>query len=247
MASSEPLMTIAWETPSGWPRLSDDEIHVWCVELDEAGEVAALAACLSADERERASGLLSGTHQRRFVVARGMLRQFLGRYLGQAPDAVAFSRGAHGKPFLPEGGLHFNVSHSHELALYAIACNREVGVDVEWMRPQVAHEQIAARFFSLEEQEALAQVPDEQRRAAFYNIWTRKEAYVKARGDGIAAGLGTFAVSLGAEATLLRSDEGRDEVERWKLMALEPADGYVAALCGAGVEWQVRGWRWRPH
>ena len=226
--------------------LSDDEIHVWCVELDEAGEVSALAACLSADERERAGGLLTGTHQRRFVVARGMLRQLLGRYLDQAPDAVAFSRGAHGKPFLQKGGLHFNVSHTHELALYAIARNREVGIDVEWPRPQVAHEQIAARFFSLEEQEALAQVPDEERRAAFYNIWTRKEAYVKARGDGIAAGLGTFAVSLGAEAVLLRSDEGRDEVERWKLMALKPADGYVAALCGAGVDWRMRGWRWRP-
>ena len=236
-------MTIAWATPSSWPLLSDDEIHVWCVELDAAGEVAELAAGLSAEESERVSGLLSGTHQRRFVVARGMLRQLLGLYLDQDPGAVAFSRGAHGKPFLQEGTLHFNVSHSHEMALYAIARNREVGIDVEWPRPQVAHEQIAARFFSLEEQEALAQVPDEARQAAFYNIWTRKEAYVKARGDGIAAGLGTFAVSLGAEAALLRSDEGRDEVERWKLIALEPADGYVAALCGAGVDWQVRGWR----
>ena len=240
-------MTIAWEIPSDWPRLSDDEIHVWCVELDAAGEEATFSACLSAEERERASGLLSGTHQRRFVVARGMLRQLLGRYLDQDPGAVAFSRGEHGKPFLPEGELHFNVSHSHELALYAIARNREIGVDVEWMRPQVAHEQIAARFFSLEEQEALAEVPDEKRRAAFYNIWTRKEAYVKARGDGIAAGLGTFAVSLGAEAALLHSDEGRDELERWKLMALEPEDGYVAALCGAGVDWQMRGWRWPSH
>ena len=119
-------------------------------------KIAALAACLSEEERERANGLLSGTHQRRFVVARGMLRQLLGRYLDQDPGAVAFSRGAHGKPFLQEGGLHFNVSHTHELALYAIARDREVGVDVEWMRPQVAHEQIAARFFSLEEQEALA-------------------------------------------------------------------------------------------
>ena len=160
-------MTIAWQTPSSWPRLSDDEIHVWCVELDAADEVATFAACLSADERERASGLLSGIHQRRFVVARGMLRQLLGRYLDQDPGAVAFSRGAHGKPFLQEGGLHFNVSHTHELALYAIAQSREVGVDVEWMRPQVAHEQIAARFFSIEEQEALAQVPTEERRAAF--------------------------------------------------------------------------------
>ena len=152
-------MTIAWETPSSWPRLSNDEIHVWCVELDAAGEEAALAACLSEEERERAHGLLSGTHQRRFVVARGMLRQLLGRYLDQDPGAVTFSRGAHGKPFLQEGTLYFNVSHTHELALYAIARDREVGVDVEWMRPQVAHEQIAARFFSLEEQEALAQVP----------------------------------------------------------------------------------------
>ena len=238
-------MTIAWKIPSDWPRLRDDEIHVWCVELDAADEVSALAACLSEEERERASGLLSGTHQRRFVVARGMLRQLLGRYLDQDPGAVTFSRGAHGKSFLQEGGLHFNVSHTHELALYAIAQSREVGVDVEWMRPQVAHEQIAARFFSLEEQEALAQVPDVARQAAFYNIWTRKEAYVKARGDGIAAGLGTFAVSLGPEAALLRSDEGRAEVERWKLMALEPENGYVAALCGAGVDWRMRGWRWR--
>ena len=239
-------MTIAWKIPSDWPRLSDDEIHVWGAELDAAGEVGTLAACLSAEEHERVSGLLSGTHQRRFIVARGMLRQLLGRYLDQDPGAVTFSRGAHGKPFLQEGGLHFNVSHTHELALYAIAQSREVGVDVEWMRPQVAHEQIAARFFSLEEQEALAEVPDEERRTAFYNIWTRKEAYVKARGDGIAAGLGTFAVSLGAEAALLRSDEGRDEVERWKLVALEPAAGYVAALCGAGVDWRMRSWRWRP-
>ena len=100
-------MTIAWATPSSWPLLSDDEIHVWCVELDAAGEVAALAACLSAEESERASGLLSGTHQRRFVVARGMLRQLLGLYLDQDPGAVAFSRGAHGKPFLQEGRAAF--------------------------------------------------------------------------------------------------------------------------------------------
>ncbi len=246
MASSELLMTIAWQTPSSWPRLSDDEIHVWCAELDAAGEVAALAACLSEEERARARGLLAGAHQRRFVVARGMLRQLLGRYLDQDPGAVTFLRGAHGKPFLQKGGLHFNVSHTRELALYAIAQSREVGVDVEWMRPQVAHEQIAARFFSLEEQEALAQVPDAERRTAFYNIWTRKEAYVKARGDGIAAGLGTFAVSPGTAAALLRSDQGRDEVERWKLMALEPATGYAAALCGAGVDWRLRRWHWRP-
>lgn len=231
-------MTIAWETPARWPRLRDDEIHVWCVGLDEAADAAALAACLSASERERAGGLPSSAHRRRFVVARATLRRLLGRYLGQEPGAVVFAHGAHGKPFLPQGGLHFNVSHTQGLALYAIASVREVGVDVEWMRPQVAHERIAARFFALEEREMLAQVPAEERRVAFYHIWTRKEAYLKACGDGLAAGLGTFAVSLEAEA-LLRSDEGR----RWKLVAWEPADGYVAALCGAGVDWRMRDWR----
>lgn len=231
-------MTIVWETPARWPRLNADEIHVWCVELDETADAAALAACLSADERERAGSLPSSSHRRRFVVARAMLRQLLGHYLDQEPGAVVFARGAHGKPFLPEGGLHFNVSHTQGLALYAIASACEVGVDVEWMRPQVAHEQIAARFFSPEEQEMLAHVPAEERRTAFYHIWTRKEAYLKARGDGLAAGLGAFAVSLEAEA-LLRSSEGR----RWKLIAWEPAAGYVAALCGAGVDWRMRGWR----
>ena len=231
-------MTIAWETPVRWPRLRDDEIHVWCVELDEAADAAALAACLSAGERGRAGGLPSSAHRRRFVAARATLRQLLGRYLGQEPGAVVFAHGAHGKPFLPQGGLHFNVSHTQGLALYAIASAREVGVDVEWMRPQVAHERIAARFFALEEREMLAQVPAEERRVAFYHIWTRKEAYLKARGDGLAAGLDTFAVSLEAEA-LLRSGEGR----RWKLVAWEPAVDYVAALCGAGVDWRMRGWR----
>ena len=231
-------MTIAWETPVRWPRLRDDEIHVWCVELDEAADAAALATCLSASERERAGGLPSSAHRRRFVVARATLRRLLGRYLGQEPGAVVFACGAHGKPFLPQGGLHFNVSHTQGLVLYAIASAREVGVDVEWMRPQVAHERIAARFFAPEEQEMLAQVPAEERRVAFYHIWTRKEAYLKARGDGLAAGLDTFAVSLEAEA-LLHSGEGR----RWKLVAWEPAAGYVAALCGAGVDWRMRGWR----
>ena len=192
----------------------------------------------SARASERADGLPSSAHRRRFVAARATLRQLLGRYLGQEPGAVVFACGAHGKPFLPPGGLHFNVSHTQGLALYAIASAREVGVDVEWMRLQVAHERIAARFFAPEEREMLAQVPAEERRVAFYHIWTRKEAYLKARGDGLAAGLDTFAVSLEAEA-LLRSGEGR----RWKLVAWEPAAGYVAALCGAGVDWRVRGWR----
>jgi len=224
--------------------LCDDEVHVWYAEL--GGSAAELEACrvvLNADERARADRLAHAEHRDRFAIARGVLRRLLGHYLHVDPGALVFGYAQHGKPFLRDGSLHFNMSHSHNLALYAVTLEREVGIDIEWPRAKVAHEEIAARFFSLEEQEALAGLPAAQHREAFYNIWTRKEAYVKARGDGIAAGLDTFSVSLGGEAALLNSDQGRTEIERWKLVALEPAPGYVAALCAEG-DWRFSCFNW---
>ncbi|MEE3258176.1 MAG: 4'-phosphopantetheinyl transferase superfamily protein [Candidatus Latescibacterota bacterium] len=237
-------MSTVWELPAAAPALATDEIHVWCLGLDGANaDFAVLASCLSRDEHKRADRLIHERHRLRFIVARATLRRLLAQYLDLDPGAVAFAYGEHGKPALVEGGLFFNMSHSHEMALYAVAQGREVGVDVEWPRPKVAHERIAARFFSLEEQEALGELSEADRPAAFYNIWTRKEAYLKARGDGITAGLDTFSVSLGDEAALLRSDEGRDEVARWQLVTLEPEPGYVAALCAEG-QWQLRCFGW---
>ena len=119
----------------------------------------------------------------------------------------------------------------------------QIGVDIEWPRTTVAYDQIAARFFSVREQAALAERPEIERRAAFYNIWTRKEAYLKARGDGISAGLDTFCVSSDAEARLLHSDAGATELVRWKMMALTPAPGYVAALCAVG-DWRLNCYAW---
>ena len=229
-------MCSAWKTPAAAPELATDEVHVWRLDLEDA---VADDTYLSPDERERAGRIAAQRHRQRFVAARSVLRCLLAQYLGCEPAEVAFAYGEHGKPALQEGDLCFNLSHSHEMALYAVARARAVGVDVEWPRPKVAHEQIAERFFSLEEREALSSVSTPEKKAAFYNIWTRKEAYIKARGDGITAGLDTFGVSLGAEAALVHSDEGQAALARWRLQALAPSPGDVAALCAAGA-WRVR-------
>ena len=229
-------MCSAWITPKAAPDLADDEVHVWRLDLEDA---VVDAACLSPDERGRAESIATERHRRHFVAGRFTLRCLLAQYLGCEPAGLAFAYGEHGKPALQDGDLSFNMSHSHRMACYAVARARAVGVDVEWPRPGVAHEQIAERFFSLEEREALSAVVEGDKKAAFYNIWTRKEAYIKARGDGITAGLDTFGVSLGAEAALVHSDEGQAELARWRLQALDPASGYVAALCAEGA-WRLR-------
>jgi 4'-phosphopantetheinyl transferase len=237
-------MSNPWQALSTAPDLAADEVHVWRAALDVTDErVEVLTTFLNAAECERAERLVHDVHRQRFVVARGTMRHLIGQYLGVEPGAVEFNYGEYGKPFVEGEGLRFNISHSHELAFYAVAHEREVGIDVEHPRPKVAHDKIAERFFALEEIEALSELPEVERLAAFYNIWTRKEAYLKARGDGITAGLDTFSVSLGEKAELLRSDEGRAEVARWRLRALAPGSDYVAALCAEGA-WQLRCFSW---
>ena len=133
--------------------------------------------------------------------------------------------------------LQFNLSHSGDWALCAVTTTGEVGVDIERVRrrSQVHRLKIAQRFFSAHEYRAINSVSPAAIDSAFFSGWTRKEAYIKARGDGITAGLDTFGVSLGAEAALVHSDEGQAELARWRLQALDPAPGYVAALCAEGA------------
>ena len=229
-------MCSVWKTPTTAPELAADEVHVWSLDLED---IAADDACLSPDERERAERIATQRHRQRFVTARSTMRRLLAQYLGCEPAWLVFTYGEHGKPALQESDLSFNMSHSHEMVLYAVTRVRAVGIDVEWPRPKVAYEQIAERFFSLEEREALSAVATTEKKAAFYNIWTRKEAYIKARGDGITAGLDTFGVSMGADAALMYSDEGQAELARWQMQTLDPAPGYVAALCAEGA-WRLR-------
>jgi 4'-phosphopantetheinyl transferase len=226
---------------------AEDEIQVWTLslELPEA-EWQPLAALLSEDERARAVRFVFERHRRRFTAARAALRHILGARLGVAPAEVRFAYGPHGKPELAAGcgagRLRFNLAHSHELALVALCEGRELGVDVEHVRPLADAMRIAERFFSTREREALAGLPPEAQREAFFRCWTRKEAYLKALGDGLARPLDGFDVSLarGEPAALLGVAADPAEAARWGLAHLEPAPGYVGALAVEGSGWSLR-------
>ena len=215
-----------------------DEIHVWSIPLEHGDDVVArLAELLSPDERDRAARFVFPRDRRRFTVARGAIRQILAGYLSQAPSALAFAYGPRGKPRLAQpAGLDFNLAHSHELALCAVTSGRPVGVDVEWLRPMPDLLSVARIAFSPAELAALLAQPEADRLATFFRCWTSKEAYIKARGDGLALPLDAFDVSLAADQppALLANRLDPAEPSRWSLHALAPADGYLGALAVPG-------------
>jgi 4'-phosphopantetheinyl transferase len=231
--------------------LESDEVHVWRAALNlDTPRLTRLERTLSEDEHARAERFHFPQDRQRFVAARGLLRTLLGRYLGGEPGQVLFCYGPQGKPALAgeSGGetLRFNVSHSGELVLYAVSRGRELGIDIERLRPDFATEQIARRFFSAGEVAALQTLPAGEQRQAFFACWTRKEAYLKARGDGLSLDLKQFEVSLapGKPAALLSTKHDPQEVLRWSLRDLTPGPGYVAALAVEGHDWRLRCWQW---
>ena len=145
-------------------------------------------------------------------------------------------------------GLCFNLSHSHGIALYAITCGREIGIDIEYFRPDVEVEKLAERFFSPREAAVLRALPEHLRKEGFFNCWTRKEAYIKAEGKGMSIPLSAFDVSLtpGEPAALLRTESHPQETSRWSLQALSPEPGYTAALAVKGHDWELKCWQWTP-
>ena len=190
------------------------------------------------DDAERAAGrqFRFERDRRRFVVRRGWLRALLAERLDMAPREIRFSRNRFGKPSLPQRELAFNLSHSAGKALCAVAGDRELGCDLEWRDPSLASPDLAERFFSPAERHCLAALPGDQWLAAFFNCWTRKEAYIKARGMGLSYPLDRFDVSLapGEPARLMRGCTG------WSVEAFEPASGFTAAVVAAGDDWHCR-------
>lgn len=201
------------------------------MDLDPPAErVEALRAHLDQEEAARADRFLVPRIGRRFTVARGTLREILGEALQVPPAQVEFAYGEHGKPAVP--GLWFNLSHSGDRALVALA-DREVGVDLEELRTNVEFRRLAIRFFSPLEREALEAVPDEGLPLAFFRLWTRKEAYLKACGKGLALPLASFAVPMGplaAPAPMLWAEDPA-EVGRWRVRDVDVGAGYVGAVC----------------
>jgi 4'-phosphopantetheinyl transferase len=241
----------SWHPPPEILRLKSDEVHVWYVALDlTVSRVQSLWHFLSADEQKRAERFRFQKDQNRYIVARGLLRTILGRYLTRAPSQLQFCYTSYGKPALVgESGkyaLRFNVSHSLDLALYAITRGRELGVDLERLRPDLIDQRIAERFFSPREVATLRTLPANMRQEAFFACWTRKEAYLKARGEGLTLRLDQFDVSLvpGEPAALLGTNGDPQEALRWSLQELFPRSGYVAALAVEGHDWRLTCWQW---
>lgn len=232
--------------------LGNHEVHLWRSKLDlQPSRVQTLEQTLAADERQRASQFRFPTDRARFIVARGVLRSLLGRYLSKEPHTLQFTYNAYGKPALAEesvrGPILFNATHSQGMALYAFTRIGDIGIDLEQMTTKVQdYEHIARRFFSSAEIEELHTVPVERRQEAFLNCWTRKEAYIKARGLGLSLVLSQFDVSLtpGATAKLLATREIGQEASQWSLHDLAPGPGCVAALTVKGHPSSIICWDW---
>ena len=225
-------------------------VHVWRADLGlEAPYLRCLEQYLSADERARASRFRFARDRDRFVSARGLLREILALYLDATPGRLSFGYGAHGKPFLAgkvHSNLRFNVSHSFDMMLLAIAHMREVGVDVEGVRNGVvATEDVSEIVLSGPEKRTLASFDGGDWRSNFLRFWTLKEAYIKADGRGMSLPLERIDVSIPGRVAVL--DQGTGEwrpCPRWELRTLAPVSGYMAALAAEGQDWPLALWQW---
>ena len=236
-----------WEEPRQAPNLAEDEVHVWRAALDVGPEALARALSdLSPDERRRAGRFRFPVHRDRFVAAQGVLRAILGTYLDLPAAEVPLGARPSGKPVLRRASragaphLEFNLTHSGDRLLIAVARGRSVGVDLERMRRGMPIERLASRFFTPREATALRSVPTAVRPAAFFACWTRKEAYLKAAGGlerGLPAALKGFVVSAAPPAptrTAMRVSGTAGEDDRWSLIDLEVGTGYAGALAVEG-------------
>jgi 4'-phosphopantetheinyl transferase len=240
-----------WCSPPESLALDGGEVHAWRATLDQpASQIQSLLLNLSTDEQTRAGRFHFARDRARFVVGRGVLRAILGHYLNREPACLSFCYGSHGKPALAEqfdqGAIRFNMSHSHGVALYALTRGREVGIDIERIRFDLAVAEIADRFFSRRESAMLRALPVASQHQAFFRCWTRKEAYIKARGEGLSLPLDQFdTLPVVAESgAVFGTEQSPPETSRWSIQDLFPLPGYAAALAVEGHGWQLADWQW---
>lgn len=241
---ANPILVDRNDLPDPYPILSADEVHVWHANLDHY-VADSLQLLLTEDEVSRADRFHFAKDRNHYIVARGLLRKLLGGYLGIGAADLRFAYREKGKPVLEESQwslLNFNLAHSSGRAIYAFSLGRELGVDLEFIREDLAGDKIAERFFSAREIETLRTVPAELRKDAFFNCWTRKEAYIKALGDGLSMPLDEFDVSLapGEPAALLKNHTDEAEVGRWEMQSIPVPAGFVAALVVEGHDWRLK-------
>jgi 4'-phosphopantetheinyl transferase len=217
-------------------------IDLWCTYLSDIGDQSLWArydALLSGEERTRQARFRFARDQRRHLVTRALVRTVLSRYAPVRPEDWVFSAGARGRPQIsaprPEPPLEFNISHSADLIVLAVTCGRALGVDTESIAAREADIAGLDRYFAPEVSAALLSRPPRERRRRFFELWTLKESYIKARGVGLALGLDTFRFELTGERglTLHMRPELGDSPDRWRFWQLVLRPDYLAAVCAS--------------
>ena len=232
--------TLDWRpaAPHDPPFLGADEVHLWRVRLDPPAVAHDAWELLSDEERGRARRFFQEHHRRRFVAAHAGLRRILGGYIACPARELRFTVGPHGKPSIGRSAtsgrmLEFNLSHSADLAVIAVAWERPVGVDLERWKREMNHLELAERFFSPGERASLRVLADRHDDLVhgFFAAWSRKEAYLKARGEGVTRGLHHFDVTLApGEPARLVADRLDSAVDRWRMRSFVPGPGYSGAI-----------------
>ena len=213
-----------WNHANAPAPLRAGEVHLWRAQLSPTDSTR---AALSPDDWLRAGRFHFDRDRERFIASRGIQRQVLAQYLSVEADEIQFSAGPYGKPQLADTMLRFNLSHSDDLMLLAVTHGRELGVDVEFMRPDVPFEMLADHYFDPEDAWDLRLLPMAQRPWKFYDIWTSTEAQLKASGVGLSQGVKV------------------SDADRWSLMKFAPAAGYTAAVAVEGGDFQLQCWSWQ--
>ena len=233
----------AWTEPSELPVLGSDDVHVWLAHLPAArAHLARFVSLLSPDEQQRSTRFRFAEHRERWEMARGVMRLLLARYSGTAPADLRFVYNEHGKPAIRGSGIQFNSSHSGEFVVLAFTRAGAVGVDIEQVRDDFERlGEIGRKYFAPGEQEQLEALPSSDRARAFFDFWTRKEAFVKARGEGLFSGLDQFETLL-AEPRIV-SISGAPATEWW-MSALPEIEGYAGAVVVNAPSCTARFWKW---
>ena len=228
-----------WTSPPPALTIENGEVHVWCIHLNMPHiQIQQMETILSDDELVKANRFHFDKHRRCYIASHGMLRKILSRYIYLNPSQIQFNYSPLGKPTLAFGGNHvplsFNLSHSNQLALIAVALNRSIGIDIEFMRFNTDLESIAEQYFSPSEYETIKSFSPYQRHSSIFDLWTLKEAYLKATGEGI-GGLDQIEFSLSPyKSPQVIINKKNSSATSWTIRQMIPLAGYTAGLAVEG-------------
>lgn len=236
------LRNCDWQSVPITRSIHSREVQVWRVFLDQCcNGLRELSQTLSPEEESRAARFHFDLDRQRFQVARGVLRNLLGAYLNLPPQQVRFEYGPYGKPYLAARELQFNLSHSQGIAVYGFTRGRDLGLDLECLRPVPQLLRIAERYFSPQEKAVLQNLAPEQQIERFFQYWTCKEAYLKARGTGLSQPMPQIELDgSAAQAIIINADDPK--AENWQIQLLQPTTTAIAAVAVQDQDWFLTCW-----